>query len=102
MGKEVSTEAVVRDFQRKAHKTYSAEEKIRIVLQRRWGESSIAEPCRRERTPTNLHFRWTKDSFDAAKTRLMADTLREANSREVDAVRWVQVGITRVRRPMAG
>ena len=36
---------------RGTRKHYSAEEKIRIVLDGLWGASSIAELCRREGTP---------------------------------------------------
>ena len=45
---KVSAEAVVRDIRRQTRKKYSAEEKIRIVLEGLRGEDSIAELCRRE------------------------------------------------------
>ncbi len=40
-------EKVVRDIRRATRKQYSAEEKIRIVLEGLRGEDSIAELCRR-------------------------------------------------------
>jgi transposase len=43
-----STEKVVQDIRRATRKHYSAEEKIRIVLEGLRGEDSIAELCRRE------------------------------------------------------
>ena len=44
----VVAEKLVRDIRRATRKQYSAEEKIRIVLDGLRGESSIAELCRRE------------------------------------------------------
>ena len=87
MAKKVSADAVVKDIQRKTRKKYSAEEKIRIILEGLRGESSIAELCRREGIPSNLYYRWSKDFLEAGKKRLMGDTVREANSQEVGGLR---------------
>ena len=43
-----TAEKVVKDIRRATRKQYSAEEKIRIVLEGLRGEDSIAELCRRE------------------------------------------------------
>lgn len=83
MEKKVSSEAVVRDIRRKTRKKYSAEEKIRIVLEGLRGEDSISNLCRREGIPSNLYYRWSKDFLEAGKKRLMGDTAREASSQEV-------------------
>ena len=48
MSKEVSSEKIVNDIRRKTRKQYSAEEKIRIVLDGLRGEESIAALCRKE------------------------------------------------------
>src|SRR5271167_2754336 len=45
---KVSSEQVVKDIRRATRKQYSAEEKIRVVLDGLRGEHSIAELCRRE------------------------------------------------------
>jgi transposase-like protein len=42
------SERLVKDIRRAARRQYSAEEKIRIVLDGLRGEASIAELCRRE------------------------------------------------------
>ena len=46
---DLSSEEVVKDIRRATRKRYSAEEKIRIVLDGLRGEHSIAELCRRMR-----------------------------------------------------
>ncbi len=43
MGEQTAFERLVKDFKRKTHKIYSAEEKIRIVLDGLRGEMSILE-----------------------------------------------------------
>ncbi len=40
--------SIIKDIQRQSRKQYSAEEKIRIVLEGLQGEVSVAEICRRE------------------------------------------------------
>jgi transposase len=87
MGKQQGSESVVREIRRKTRKQYSAEEKIRIVLEGLRGEDSIASICRREGINTNLYYRWSKDFLEAGKKRLQGDTVREANSEEVDSMK---------------
>jgi transposase len=65
-------EKVVQDIRRATRKHYSAEEKIRIVLEGLRGEDSIAELCRREGIAQNLYYRWSKDFLEAGKKRLLA------------------------------
>ena len=76
-------EQVVKEIRRATRKHYSAEEKIRIVLEGLRGEDSIAELCRRERIPPNVDYRWSKDFLEAGKKRLAGDTAREATSDDV-------------------
>ena len=80
-------EQVVKDIRRATRKHYSAEEKIRIVLEGLRGEDSIAELCRREGIPPNVYYRWSKDFLEAGKKRLSGDTAREATSDEVKGLR---------------
>src|SRR3954447_19779218 len=63
-------EKVVQDIRRATRKHYSAEEKIRIVLEGLRGEDSIAELCRREGIAQNLYYRWSKDFLEADSARL--------------------------------
>ena len=85
-GAEASAEKVVKDIRRKTRRRFSAEEKIRIVLEGLRGEESIATLCRREGIVTNLYYRWSKELLEAGKKQLQGDTRREAASDEVSAL----------------
>ena len=89
MSEETSAavEATVREIRRKTRKKYSAEEKVRIVLEGLRGEEKIAELCRREGIHQNMYYKWSKDFLEAGKQRLVGDTKREADSHEVEAMR---------------
>ena len=87
MGKGASTEQVVREIQRRTRRRFSAEEKVRIVLEGLRGEQSVAELCRREGLAPNLYYRWSKEFLEAGKKRLLGDTTREATAPEVKALR---------------
>ena len=65
-----SAEKAIRDIRRVTRRQYSAEEKIRIVLEGLRGESSIAELCRKEGINQNLYFRWSKEFLEAGKKRV--------------------------------
>ena len=85
--KKQSSEATVREIRRRARRRFSAEEKIRIVLEGLRGEESIAALCRREGIAANLYYRWSKEFLEAGKKRLNGDTVREATSDEVKLLR---------------
>jgi transposase len=82
-----SVESTVREIRRKTRKKYSAEEKLRIVLEGLRGEASIAELCRREGIHQNMYYKWSKDFLEAGKQRLAGDTTREADREEVKEMR---------------
>jgi len=81
-----TAEKVVKDIRRKTRRRFSAEEKIRIVLEGLRGEESIAELCRKEGINQNLYYRWSKEFLEAGKKRLAGDTVREATSDEVKSL----------------
>jgi transposase-like protein len=88
MGKERgSAEETIRDIRRKTRRQYSAEEKIRIVLEGLRGEASIAELCRREGIAESLYYKWSKEFLEAGKARLAGDTKRQATGSEVNELR---------------
>src|ERR671912_812237 len=67
-------EQVVKDIRRATRRQFSAEEKIRIVLEGLRGEESIAELCRREGIASSMYYGWSKDFLEAGKKRLAGDT----------------------------
>jgi len=69
------------------HAKYTAEEKVRIVLEGLRGESTIAELCRKEGIQPNLYYKWSKEFLEAGKQRLIGDTQRQADSQEVVEMR---------------
>ena len=85
--KHSSSEKLVKAIHRKVRRKYSAEEKIRIVLEGLRGEESIAELCRREGLNQNVYYRWSKEFLEAGKQRLAGNTKREATSDEVTDLR---------------
>jgi transposase len=87
MGKKASPEKVVQEIRRKTRRRFSAEEKIRIVLEGLRGEESMATLCRREGVAPNLYYRWSKEFLEAGKRRLVGDTSREATAPEVTELR---------------
>ena len=93
---KATAEKVVRDIRRATRKQYSAEEKIRIVLDGLRGEDSIAELCRRGGINQNLYYRWSKEFLEAGKKRLAGDTAREATSEEVKGLRREAVELKEV------
>jgi len=87
MSKKRSAEKTVRDIRRATRRKYSAEEKIRIVIEGLRGEDSIAELCRREGINANVYYRWSKEFMEAGKKRLAGDVVREATTDEVKELR---------------
>jgi transposase len=87
MTPEQDVESTVRQIRRKTRKKYSAEEKIRIVLEGLRGEHGIAELCRREGIHPNMYYKWSKEFLEAGKQRLTGDTQRQADSEDVQSMR---------------
>jgi transposase len=77
----------VKDIRRATRKQYSAEEKIRIVLDGLRGEESIAELCRLEGIAQSIYYKWSKEFMEAGKRRLAGDTARSATTGEVSTLR---------------
>ena len=85
--KKPSPESIVREIKRKTRRKFSAEEKIRIVLEGLRGEQSITDLCRREGIHPTQYYKWSKAFLEAGKQRLNGDTIREAGSKEVGELR---------------
>ncbi|MGK0225067.1 MAG: transposase [Limisphaerales bacterium] len=80
-------EKIAREIRRKTRRKFSAEEKIRIVLEGLRGEETIVELCRREGISPNLYYNWSKEFLEAGMRRLAGNTKRDADSTEVTELR---------------
>jgi len=69
-------EQLVKDIRRATRRHFSAEDKIRIVLEGFRGEDSIAELCRKEGIAQSLYYTWSKEFLEAGRRRLAGDTAR--------------------------
>lgn len=87
MSEKESTEKKIKNIRRQNRKKYSAEEKIRIVIEGLRGDESVAELCRREGIAQSMYYKWSKEFMEAGKQRLAGNTKRQANSSEVKELR---------------
>jgi len=92
-----AADKLVKNIRRKTRQTYSAEEKIRIVLAGLRGEESISALCRREGIAESLYYSWSKEFLEAGKRRLSGDTARQATSPEVKELRSESLAFERMR-----
>jgi transposase len=79
-------EQVLKDIRRQTRRHYSAEERIRIVLEGLRGEENISELCRREGIAASMYY-GSKEFLEAGKRRLAGDTARAATPGEVKDLR---------------
>ena len=85
--RQTGADKAIKDIRRATRKQYSAEEKIRIVLDGLRGEETISELCRREGIAQSIYYKWSKEFLEAGKRRLAGDTARAASTGEVTALR---------------
>ena len=81
------TRQFVRRVRRVTRRKFTPEEKVRIVLEGFRGEVKVSELCRREGIRPNVYYAWLKDFMEAGKTRLRADTVRDATQVEVEGLK---------------
>ncbi len=85
--KVASPESIVREIKRQTRRKFTAEEKIRIVLDGLRGEAGITDLCRKEGIHPTMYYKWSKAFLEAGKRQLNGDTIREAGSDEVRELR---------------
>ena len=85
--KKQSAEQVVKEIKSRTRRKFTAEEKIKIVLEGMRGEDTIPAICRKYAIHANNYFKWSKEFIEAGKRRLSGDTLREATRDEVTELR---------------
>ena len=81
------TRRFVRQVKRITRRQFTAEEKIRIVLEAIRHEVPVRELCRREGIQPNIYYAWLKRFMEAGKERLAHDTARDATRSEVEALK---------------
>ncbi len=81
------THEFVRRVRRATRRRFSPEEKVRIVLEGFRREVTVNDLCRREGIKPNVYYSWLKDFMEAGKTRLRADSVRDASQAEVETLR---------------
>jgi transposase len=74
---------VISQIRKATRRKFSAEDKIRIVLEGLRGQQPISEICRREGIAASIYYKWSKAFLEAGKNGLTRDTLRDATSDEV-------------------
>ena len=77
------TKQFIKDIKRLTRRKFSAEEKIRIVLEGFRRDTPIRDLCRREGIHPATYYAWLKDFMEAGKERLTRDTVRDASRSEV-------------------
>ena len=66
---------------------YTAEEKIRIVLEGFRREVTVNELCRREGIKPHSYYAWTREFMKAGKERLSRNSVRDATQRELKVLK---------------
>lgn len=74
---------LIRRVRKQTRRKFSAEDKIKIVLEGYRKEIPIAELCRRERISAAVYYVWLKEFMEGGKDRLRGDTMRSATTDEV-------------------
>jgi transposase len=77
------TKRFIKDIKRITRRKFSAEEKIRIVLEGFRRDTPIRDLCRREGIHPATYYAWLKDFMEAGKERLTRDTVRDVSRMEV-------------------
>lgn len=78
---------IVKEIRKATRRKFSAEDKIRIVLEGLRGEIPISELCRVEGIAPTMYYRWSKSFLEAGKNGLTKDTKRDATSDDVRKLR---------------
>jgi transposase len=81
------TKQLIRDIKRITRRKFTAEEKVRIVLEGFRRDTPIRDLCRREGIRPGTYYAWLKDFMEAGKERLQRDTTRDATKAEVNELK---------------
>lgn len=78
-----SSARLIRKIKRETKRKFSAEEKIRIILEGYRKEIPVTDLCRREQISTAVYYSWLKQFMEGGKARIKGATLRSATQDEV-------------------
>ena len=81
------TKQLIRDIKRVTRRKFTAEEKIRIVLEGFRRDTPIRDLCRREGIKPATYYAWLKDFMEAGKERLTRDITRDATKHEIQELK---------------
>ena len=81
------TKRLMQDIKRITRRKFTAEEKIRIVLEGFRRDTPIRDLCRREGIRPSTYYAWLKDFMEAGKDRLTRDMTRDATKGEVQELK---------------
>lgn len=82
-----SGDRLIRKIRKETRRKYTAEDKIRIVLEGFRKEIPVSDLCRREGIHAAIYYKWLKEFMEAGKSRLKGDSLRDATKDEVKVLR---------------
>jgi transposase len=78
---------VVKQIRKATRRKFSAEEKIRIVLEGLRGQIAISDLCRREGIAASVYYKWSKSFLQSGKNGLTRAILRDATTDEVNKLK---------------
>jgi transposase len=81
------TKQFIQDIKRITRHKFTAEEKIRIVLEGFRRDTPIRDLCRREGIHPGTYYAWLKDFMEAGKERLVRNNIRDATRAEVQDIK---------------
>ena len=81
------TKDIINDIRANTRRKFSADEKIRVVVEGLRGEISISDLCRREKISPSQYYKWSKQFLEAGKNALTRETSRNATDDEVVELR---------------
>lgn len=90
------TKDVVKQIRKATRRKFSADEKIRIVLEGLRGETPISEICRREGIAASVYYKWSKSFLEAGKNGLTRAILRDATGDEVRSIKQENADLKKV------
>jgi transposase len=74
---------VVKQIRKATRRKFTAEKKIRVVLEGLRGEVPVSELCRKHGISSPIYYKWSKAFLEAGKNGLTRDTQRDATTDEV-------------------